>query len=922
MTSTGLGETVSHFQLLERLGGGGMAVVYKALDLRLGRPVALKFLAPGMETNEEARLRFLLEARAISALDHPNVCTLYEIGETDCGRMFLAMAFVDGGTLRDRLRQGPVEPLEAALLAAQVAEGLGAAHSRGIIHRDVKPGNILIADGLVKIADFGVARLVDQAHITRDGQAVGTWSYMSPEQVRGGEITPAADLWSLGVVLFEMLTGRRPFRAKCDPDLVRKILDSPAPSPGVGGSQLAQILERALEKSPDLRYASAREMQEDLLEAADILAGGEPDTWKEPIPAPGAKSKSRAVEPPLLHNLPFAPLGDLLKGRSDELQTLAQALAEDGPSGLQALVLHGLGGIGKTRLAVEYAWRFGRRYPAALFVLSDSPDGLNSGLAALARADLLDLPERKSASESEAVAAVLRWLRQNPGWLLILDNVDTREARLAVTKLLPALTSGRVLITSRRRDWPAGVRRRAIDRILLQPAAEFLLERAGEDRQREPDETGQALRLAELLDGLPLALEQAAAFIVHNQISFAQYLETWEQESDAVLGWYDEGVMQYPSSLAVTWQRSFHQIAPTAQAVLRLASFLAPDPIPDGMFESGAELVREAAALLREETGQEAPERPVRDDLSELRALSLVSWQDGTVSVHRLLQEVVRHRIPEQQQAAWASLAMRLVSRFAPQQSDDARNWATWDLLRAHALEVLARGADESLATSSLMTEVGMYLLARGLYPEAEPWMRRALEIETKLLGENHPAVGVCLHNLAMVLKSRGRLDEAEAMLRRVLQLARDNPGQERPYLNRHLNALGLVLLDRQQWQESEELLLQALEIDEKRFGEDPGAVARDLHNLSLLYATSGRPAEGEPLIRRSLGIAQDIYGLDHPRTARRLQILAGILRDLGRPEEAEPLARQALGIFEHILGPDHPSTLSARKDLASLTAA
>ncbi|HET9225432.1 MAG TPA: tetratricopeptide repeat protein, partial [Thermoanaerobaculia bacterium] len=381
-------------------------------------------------------------------------------------------------------------------------------------------------------------------------------------------------------------------------------------------------------------------------------------------------------------------------------------------------------------------------------------------------------------------------------------------------------------------------------------------------------------------------------------------------------------VMQYPSSLAVTWQRSFHQIAPTAQALLRLASFLAPDPIPDAMLESGAELVREAAALLREETGQEAPERPVRDDLSELRALSLVSWQDGTVSVHRLLQEVVRHRIPEERQAAWASLAMKLVSRFAPQQSDDARNWGTWDLLRPHALEVLARGADESLAASSLMTEVGMYLLARGLYPEAEPWMRRALEIETKLLGENHPAAGVCLHNLAMALKSRGRLDEAEAMLRRVLQLARDNPGQERPYLNRHLNALGLVLLDRQQWQESEELLRQALEIDEKRFEEDPGAVARDLHNLSLLYATSGRPAEGEPLIRRSLGIAQDIYGLDHPRTARRLQILAAILRDLGRPDEAEPLARQALGIFEHTLGPDHPSTLSARKDLASLTAA
>src|SRR5689334_12347561 len=252
MASTGLGDTVSHFQLLERLGGGGMAVVYKARDVRLGRLVALKLLAPDVEAREEARLRFLLEARAVSALDHPNVCTLYEIGETDDGRMFLAMAYVEGGTLRDRLSQGPLEPLEAALLAAQVAEGLAAAHGRGIIHRDIKPGNLLLGDGLVKIADFGVARLADQAHITRDGQALGTWSYMSPEQANGQEVTPAADLWSLGVVLYEMLTGKRPFRAKSEPELIRKIVEDEPQPLGAGGPHLASIVTRALEKSPEM----------------------------------------------------------------------------------------------------------------------------------------------------------------------------------------------------------------------------------------------------------------------------------------------------------------------------------------------------------------------------------------------------------------------------------------------------------------------------------------------------------------------------------------------------------------------------------------------------------------------------------------------------------------------------------------------
>ncbi len=921
MTSTGIGASVSHFQLIERLGGGGMAVVYKALDLRLGRLVALKFLAPGMEANEEARLRFLLEARAISALDHPNVCTLYEIGEADDGRTFLAMAYVDGGTLRNRLAQGPLEPLEAALLAAQIAEGLGAAHARGIIHRDVKPGNLLLADGLVKIADFGVARLVDQTHITLDGQALGTWSYMSPEQANGKEVTPAADLWSLGVVLFEMVTGKRPFRAKCVPALIRRILEAEPPPLGAGGPQLARIVARALEKTPELRYASAREMQEDLLEAADALAGGEPDTLREMPAAPAAR-----LEPPLLHNLQFSPLGELLKGRNEELQALAQTLAEDGPSGLQALVLHGLGGIGKTRLAIDYAWRFGRRYQAALFILADSPDGLNSGLAALARADLLDLPERNHPAEHEVIGAVLRWLREHPGWLLILDNVDTKEARLAVTKLLPALTSGRVLITSRRRDWPAGVRRRAIDHVLLEPAAEFLLERTGEDRKREADDAEQALRLAELLDGLPLALEQAAAYIVHTQISLAEYLTEWERASEGVLGWYDEAVMQYPAPLAVTWHRSFQQLAPTAQAVLRLASLLAPDPIPVEMFESGQEVVRQASSLLFEETGQEISLRKVRDDLAELRSLSLVSGQGQLFTVHRLMQEVMRNQIPEEMRPAWIELTLTLFQYTSP--PEDSSSWPTWDLLRPHAAQIIALAdAERPIGKSEVMlswlkTSLGCLLLEKSLYADAEPLLREALELDRRLFGVEHFEFAIGLKNLAYLLRSTDRFDEAEPLTRESLEIDRAWFGERHPVVATDLNYVGLILMDTGRQTESEEMLRQALLIDEESDGETRSAIARDLHNLALLLKSTGRTSEAEPLIRRSLELSREVHGENHPKTARKMQILAGILRDLGRPDEAEPLARQALEIFAGILGPDHPQTQSARHDLDTLTAA
>jgi tetratricopeptide (TPR) repeat protein len=912
---------VSHFEILERVGRGGMALVYKARDVRLGRLVALKLLAPAMETREEARLRFLLEARAISALDHPNICTLYEIGEADDGRMFLAMAYVEGGTLRDRLAQGPLEPLEAALLAAQVAEGLGAAHARGIIHRDIKPGNLLLGSGLVKIADFGIARLADQEHITQDGQALGTWSYMSPEQANGQEVTPAADLWSLGVVLFEMVTGKRPFRAKSELELVRQILESEPPPLGVGGPHLARIVARALEKSPELRYTNAREMQEDLLEAAGALAGGEPDTLRE-MPAISATR----LEPPLLHNLPFAPLGELLKGRSEELQALAQTLADDGPSGLQALVLHGLGGIGKTRLAIDYAWRFGRRYEAALFVLADSPDGLNSGLAALARAELLDLPERNHPAESEVIGAVLRWLREKPGWLLILDNVDTKEARLAVTKLLPVLTAGRVLITSRLRDWPAGVRRRAIDRVLLQPAAEFLLERTGGDRKREPDDAEQALRLAELLDGLPLAMEQAAAYIVHLQISFAQYLEAWEQESDAVLGWHDEAVMQYPASLAITWQQGFRQLAPAAQAILRLASFLAPDPIPTDMFTMNEGGVHQAASLLGEETGQATPERPVQEELAELRSLSLISGQGNLFTMHRLMQEVVRKRIPTERQIAWIELVLALVQNYAPKQAEDVRTWPVWNLLRPHASQILkharALGVSESPPICELMHGLGSIFYTKGLYAEAEPLMRKVLELDEKIYGISSVEVSSGLSNLALLLKAMGQFKEADALLRRSLEINLQRFGDRHPRVAMNLSGLALVSMETGRLVEAEELFRRALLIDQEVFGDFHPAVGRDLHNLALLLISTGRTAEAEPLSWRSLEILRAAHGETHPRPARVMQILAGILRDLGRPDEAEPLARQALEIFEGILGPDHPQTQSARRDLDNLTAA
>jgi len=206
------GSTVRQYRIVERLGRGGMGIVYKAEDRKLGRTVALKFLPPHLSADAEAKERLLVEAKAAASLDHPGICTIHEIAETEQGQLFIAMPFYGGMTLKARIAQGPLAVDEAVSLAIGIAQALDRAHAHGVVHRDIKPANLIVVPGGgVKILDFGIAKLTDVS-LTRPGATPGTVAYMSPEQARGEPIDARTDLWSLGVVLYEMLTGERPFR--------------------------------------------------------------------------------------------------------------------------------------------------------------------------------------------------------------------------------------------------------------------------------------------------------------------------------------------------------------------------------------------------------------------------------------------------------------------------------------------------------------------------------------------------------------------------------------------------------------------------------------------------------------------------------------------------------------------------------------
>jgi serine/threonine protein kinase len=291
-----IGQTISHYRIVEKIGEGGMGVVYKAEDLRLGRTVALKFLAAHLLQSEDARKRFVREARAAAALDHPNICTLYEIDEFE-GGAFMAMAYLEGRMLEARIAEGPL-PLPLAVdIAKQVAKGLQEAHAKGISHRDIKPSNICLLETgtkelVAKILDFGLARAAGQTLLTRHDATVGTIAYMSPEQTQGSGVDHRTDIWALGVVLYEMITGQRPFLGDYEKAVIYSITcEQPEPITSLRSGvpmQLEWIVDKALAKNPEQRYQSCVELIVDLDAVARTLEG--PASRVAPTFATGPRS--------------------------------------------------------------------------------------------------------------------------------------------------------------------------------------------------------------------------------------------------------------------------------------------------------------------------------------------------------------------------------------------------------------------------------------------------------------------------------------------------------------------------------------------------------------------------------------------------------------------------------------------------------
>ncbi len=221
-----IGQTISHYKILDKLGVGGMGVVYKAEDIKLNRTVGLKFLPPSFSFDKEAKKRFIHEAQSASALDHSNICNIHEIGETAEGQLFIVMAYYEGETLKNKIEGGALDITETIKIILQIAEGLNKAHEKGIVHRDIKPANIFITnEGIIKILDFGLAKSSGRTQLTETESTTGTCNYMSPEQALGEEADQRTDIWALGIVMYEMLTGKPPFDSNYNQAIIYSILN-------------------------------------------------------------------------------------------------------------------------------------------------------------------------------------------------------------------------------------------------------------------------------------------------------------------------------------------------------------------------------------------------------------------------------------------------------------------------------------------------------------------------------------------------------------------------------------------------------------------------------------------------------------------------------------------------------------------------
>jgi len=830
----------SKYQILEELGKGGMGIVYKAKDTKLDRIVALKFLPPELTQDDDVRERFIQEAKTAAALNHPNITTIHEIDE-DEGRTFIAMEYVEGKSLKDKIKSGLLTMDEAVEIASQVASAILEAHEKGIVHRDIKPANIMLKEkGQAKIVDFGIAKLVGQVRLTRTGTTIGTVAYMSPEQAKGDEVDHRSDIWSMGVVLYEMLTGKLPFKGNHEQTMIYSILNANPISPKKYLEDLPDsinvVIDRALQKDPSDRFQSS-------------------DEFLNALKSPGPESKISLGKKK--HNLPVYLTSFI--GREKEIEEINSLLMKH-----RLLTITGAGGCGKTRLAIEAVKGLANIAEDGVWFVDLAPI-TESDLVPESIAGILKVKEESHRPLVESIIA--RWKEKNV--LIVMDNCEhlVEACSRTVEHLLREVPGLHILATSREAlNAPGEMTWRVPSLSLLESDRVENVEkiresseavRLFEDRARAVQHafllteknTPTVLQICQHLDGIPLAIELAAARV---KILGLDDILNRLDERFQVLARGTRGVMERHKTLRAAVDWSYALLTQEEKFLFnRLAVFV-------GGFDMDA--VENVC------TDERVTKERILEIFASLVDKSLVVTEtqaDG--SVRYGLQETLRHYAREKlaesgeenvyQEGHFAHFH-QLAETAYTRRLDETSVWlgrleTEHENLR-EALEWARSFPDKLLELSG---SLGWFWLAHSHLNTACVYLSNALSKQQ----EHSFAVARAWFGLGLIQLWRGNFSEGTSSIEKSMTLWQELGEQkELTHALIDLGRLSSAFGDHKKGMEFSE---KGLKIAEKLA--DPRLICRSQESLCFGYVTQFLPDKAEPMAKQTMAKAIE---LDMPR--------------------------------------------------------
>jgi tetratricopeptide (TPR) repeat protein len=632
--------------------------------------------------------------------------------------------------------------------------------------------------------------------------------------------------------------------------------------------------------------------------------------------------------------LPYPSLGNLFKGRQEFLDQIRDALTR-APGPLAVSALHGLGGVGKTRAAVEYGWRHQGEYAALLFVVADTAEALRRNIAALTGPLVLNLPEQTEEKEEVRLKAALDWLKAHPGWFLILDNLDTPEALAEAEDLIGRISGGHVVLTTRLSNFGGHLDPLELGVLTAGDATAFLLERTEKYRQRSNEDTASARALAIKLGQLALALEQASAYVSRHRIGFIRYAELWDQSWSRVAGWADQSITKYPRALAATWQTSVNQTGDAARQLLNRLAWFAPDPIPRSILQAGVPGV----------DGSDLEEA-----FLDLLSYSMVqrSGEFGDFAVHPLVQDATRRDLSEADRLKSLSEALQWISAVL------GAAWFLTHPLMGHALAAAEHARALHVgAPSRLLSGLAYLLRCNGRREDAEPFLRDAIASSRNEVEGGALHTVRCLIDLSDHFLDADQVDKASDLMADLCAGLRSIPVKLQGEAMPMLKLLVQRMLDSRKYAELEPLLQamdrifaqadqQTQQRWEKETWEGSGYLslrarwlietgryleavpviqnAERLHaevsenNWSVLDNLNSKAEDiingghfnlAEPLIIGLVGFGEVVLHRQDCRLARWINNYAVVLGKAGREKEAEHQIRRALSLAEQIQVPE-----------------